>query len=464
MKGLVRLSALAVGVATVVGACGSDASQSPLDPGSPDVFDPQHLLSDRELETPEDPAAPPENPAWTAWAIENHEPIRSIQADDFSDLEFLKSPLADKRIVQLGESGHGVREFNHLKVRLVKFLHQELGFNVLAFESSMFECTQADSEVLNVSARETLENCAFAVWHTEEVRALFDYIRETRSTSRPLRLTGIDTQISAEDVAQTRPRFFHDLIDPFEPALADTVEALDTEFLDNYTRTLAGQYIYLIANRRRLTGWYTRIAEFLDGRGPEFEALGPEWGDRARLGSQTARSMIAFTTQLSSESDAIIEARDLGMADNLSFVREQQYPGEKIVVWAHNFHVRHANEQVSPLPAPRTMGGWLKERYDDEMYSFGLYTYQGVMADNGRRVYAVGPAASGSVESILYRPRRRWLFVDLASAPVQVQGTGWIHGEATAMAWGTNPLTMVPREQYDGLLFVHTVSAPAYLN
>ena len=46
--------------------------------------------------------------------------------------------------MQLGESGHGVAEFNHAKVRLIKFLHQQMGFDVIAFESGLFECFNAD--------------------------------------------------------------------------------------------------------------------------------------------------------------------------------------------------------------------------------------------------------------------------------------------------------------------------------
>jgi erythromycin esterase len=68
-------------------------------------------------------------------------PIRSlVAAGDFSDLAPLADFVGNRRIVLLGESGHGVAEFNHLKVRLVKYLHEELGFDVVAFESSFYEC------------------------------------------------------------------------------------------------------------------------------------------------------------------------------------------------------------------------------------------------------------------------------------------------------------------------------------
>lgn len=81
---------------------------------------------------------------WEAWAADHAYKLDSIQPvgsngkpDSFQDLEMLKPLLQDKRFVFLGESSHGVAEFNLAKTRLIQFLHQELGYNVLAFESGL---------------------------------------------------------------------------------------------------------------------------------------------------------------------------------------------------------------------------------------------------------------------------------------------------------------------------------------
>ena len=82
---------------------------------------------------------------WAVWARQHANPISALQsnADDaFEDLQFLKTVLKDRRIVQLGESGHSVAEFNQAKVRLRKFLNQQMGFVVIAFESDLYECLQ----------------------------------------------------------------------------------------------------------------------------------------------------------------------------------------------------------------------------------------------------------------------------------------------------------------------------------
>src|SRR5262245_18908899 len=87
------------------------------------------------------------NTTWVSWARANHYPIATVQSfdgDTFQDLQFFRTVLQNRRIVQLGESGHGVAEFNHAKVRLIKFLHEQLGYDVIAFDSGLYECYAAN--------------------------------------------------------------------------------------------------------------------------------------------------------------------------------------------------------------------------------------------------------------------------------------------------------------------------------
>ena len=79
-----------------------------------------------------------------------------------------------------------------------------------------------------------------------------------------------------------------------------------------------------------------------------------------------------------------------------------------------------------------------------------------------RKNIKIAPAISGSLASILYRARKRWAFVDLSN-PRLDPGFDWMDASVVAKTWGVNPLTLKPREQYDGLLFVHTTTTPEYL-
>src|SRR5688572_1849727 len=115
---------------------------------------------------------------WITWLREHHHPLRPPAAaatDDFADLQFLKAVLDARRIVQIGESHHSVAEYGAIKTRLIKFLHQEMGFDVLAFESSIYECFAADLRQL--SPTDALFATIFGVWAFEEVLPLFEYLK-----------------------------------------------------------------------------------------------------------------------------------------------------------------------------------------------------------------------------------------------------------------------------------------------
>lgn len=99
--------------------------------------------------------------------------------------------------MQLGKNAHGVSEYSQVKVRLIKFLHQELGFDVIAFESSIFECFYTNQNMSGMAARQMIENSLLDVWHTKEVELLFDAIMKNRSTNNPLTLAGFDVQITS---------------------------------------------------------------------------------------------------------------------------------------------------------------------------------------------------------------------------------------------------------------------------
>ena len=157
-----------------------------------------------------------------AWVRANARPIRSLGARDYSDLAFLGPLLHGKRIVQLGESGHGVREFNLAKVRLIQFLHDSLGYDVIAFESSLYTCARVGRTAARATPDELMRWCIFQVWHTDEVLALFDYVIATQRTPRPLVLSGFDVQTSTV-ADRTRPDFFRRVIGELDSTYAARV-------------------------------------------------------------------------------------------------------------------------------------------------------------------------------------------------------------------------------------------------
>src|SRR4051812_15253729 len=99
-----------------------------------DLFD--RLIRGFATPKPTDTIDPATRDARIAWLQANSAPLRSIDpADtDFADLEPLARAIGDARIVMLGEQTHGDGATFLAKCRLVHFLHERLGFDVLSFE------------------------------------------------------------------------------------------------------------------------------------------------------------------------------------------------------------------------------------------------------------------------------------------------------------------------------------------
>src|SRR5213075_675009 len=75
--------------------------------------------------------------------------INNINPSDknYSDLQFLDSLLMNKSIVLLGEDSHYDGSTSLAKVRLIKYLHEKLGFNILIDEVNIYEAYRAMADV-----------------------------------------------------------------------------------------------------------------------------------------------------------------------------------------------------------------------------------------------------------------------------------------------------------------------------
>ena len=410
------------------------------------------LLTDERMTTGSPAAALP-NAEWAAWIRRNMHPVRSLtEPRDFSDLGFLKTVLRGKRIVQLGESGHGVAEFNEAKVRLVRYLHEELGYDVIAFESSLSDCYLANRDAGRASAESTMDRCIFGVWRTDEVLPLFEYIRSTHATARPLTLAGFDTQPSTGDMDQVR--VLREVVARVDSAYARRISTLAAAGMLNWeSRARPGLDTAAIAT-------FDSAARWIDAHRGELVRAGASPAD-VMVARQSARSAVYRVRQMTRRgTTGSSEARDAGMAENLDAIAGEMYPGKRVIVWAHNAHIRHAHHLTPERPF-RSMGGYVAERHRGELYTVGLYMGRGRAAWNDRIPYDVLAPPAGGLEAVLGAAGLRGGFVDLLGAG-RSAGSEWMFQRLPALNWGSLPDAFVPAEQYDGLLYIDTVRPPAY--
>ena len=405
----------------------------------------RELIPDESLRLPEAQAARVRG-EWREQSRAASQPIRSLTSEDFSDLQFLKPLLAGKRVVQLGESGHGVAEFNWMKVRLVKFLHREMGFDVVAFESSLSGCDVADARIGKSAPVDVMRDAIFQVWHSSETLGLFEYLDRARSSPRPLRLAGFDVQNSgraAEEVSRGLIR----MVDRVDPVLARRIERHEG-------RIGLGSPGPLTAATMRLD--YIEAAERLQDERRALQSLEAARPVVVDLAIRELKSRARYVETLAggdAPSIATSELRDEGMADNLDFVLDVLHPGKKVIVWAHNTHIAR---DTASATVQRGMGSWLASRRGAETYTIGLYMGWGIAARNDRVRYEIKPAADDSLEAILAAGGWRLAFTDLARAP-------WARERLEGREWGVSTVPIVPASAFDALIYVDAVTPPEYL-
>lgn len=413
---------------------------------------------------------------WKTWVNDHAYSLTSIQpetasskkipSNKFEDLAMLKPLLQDKRIVFLGESSHGVAQFNLAKTRLIQFLHQEMGYNVLAFESGLGDVMNAQGKIDKQAALQTMKDAIFGVWWTKETLPLFEYAKTTQATEKPLVLAGFDIQ---QQGAFTNGDWLQNpqLAQQFSDAEKQLAEWSSSKDLKGYQK-----------EKTAIINVYKQVKAQVQTKEKELQKAYPNelqivklmertLADRIRLADEYVELTIQSTIEMEQNKYesflTTMEWRDQAMMENLLWLAEEVYPTEKFIVWAHNDHIRKAQSDVMGSPYPvKLMGERLPDIYKKYSYVLGLYMTSGETANNMGETMPVLPPIKGSIEDIVSSANQPYTFIDLRNRQNE-RGNSWMFEPRLSYSWGVIQESLVPRDQYDGILLIDKVNKPTYV-
>lgn len=272
----------------------------------------------------------------------------------------------DAKVIGLGEASHGNKEFQQLKLEILKNLIRDHGVSALCMEMDYAEGVLINDYISGASDmtyEELLTHISFQLYHTKEIRELIEWMREYNIASHDgaLEFYGFDLQNPEVDLYVIDEYVKKQNI-PLQSEAIEAYLAEDFSFSDDRSSELFGdleKYKSELSDEKyRDSEGISRILKCIDNvyRARELEKL------------------------LSGNNGEYATFRDKAMADNVMEISDAaEHP---IMIAGHNGHVGYDGSYV------KTMGSYLKESLDDQYYVIGtdyFKTKASIKSENGRK-------------------------------------------------------------------------------
>ena len=400
------------------------------------------------------------------WIKNNHIPIFQVEPEHgFLDLNLLKPVLKGKKIVALGESTHGTREFFQMKHRLLEFLVKKMGFKVFVIEASYSASIRSINQyVLHGigSLDEVLASQGFWIWDTQEMKSMIEWMRKYNQTvadNSKIKFLGCDLQINAQAytviknyIQKTAPEKFTSI-----DSLLLLIENRESEKIFPPDSTVA-QWImpvkelqtYLIMNKGGLV---------LKSSEVEFES------------TLIHLRLILQWLEVFSKGHFHGEGnRDWYMAENMKYLISREKEDTKFIFWAHNSHIGKSSRY-------KRTGYYLRQAFGDDYYSIAFDFYEGGFQsreysdnkDGDLKEFIIHESPNYSLPGLFVEAGIEKGFIDLRGAPSNVvwwlDNKAYIHSSGSRFNndWSTRekhfatfPFKMA--EEFDGVLFIRKTS------
>jgi erythromycin esterase len=323
---------------------------------------------------------------------ENNVKAINPEAENFEDLQFLKKEIGDRRIVALGEQTHEDGATFEARGRLVEFLMEEMGFEVVLFEGGIFDLEVGNQVAQETKSVDSLTQYLYDFWSdAAQHKALFGYFDTRLKNGDPTYFGGFDCKHTSK--AGIRGTNYTD-------ALIAAIQTHNADILthDNFESYLS---IWKHFEEKRASGHVAKIRIKMKDEEKENLRTLSKWlqteleaADASfwqQIVHTTDESMIAYSDMRLyklvfgvKSFVPINNRRDELMAENLTYLLEEKYADKKVILIGATYHfVRNndllMNSKIKGLHINESTitGDLIHPTFKDEIYTIGFTAYDG---------------------------------------------------------------------------------------
>jgi erythromycin esterase-like protein len=443
------------------------ADQAPLEGVIADGADADSQAPDIALETVEEviDSGLPKG----IYPIAGHDP--GLPHDDLAPLGVI---IGDAKVVALGESMHTSKGYYQAKHRLFKYLVEEEGFRILAFESNWTPAENINAYVQSCQgdpAQLVVDNLLYT-WTGQSVSDLVEWmcLYNQEHPDDPVHFYGFDVQqtwLDGPALVSYLEQVVPDLADEFAAGVAQCRCTTSNSHADCVA--LYGELGKITDEELQLCVGAVEDVEswFLENEAQAIQGSSADELEYARLRAiGIKRNTTKNYYKLKGDWGKSYEHRDWAMAYAFNKFREMRFPEAKIALWAHNWHIAQdtpamTEPAVTLLPVPVGLeastgtGTILRQQLGDEYIAIGLHAYHLSVNWEGVRQGAFPPHTETSLEGVLHSLGQPGLLVDLAfpGAETPFLEPGKKYPAAIFEGVGDG-VPVVPADQYRAILFL----------
>lgn len=240
-------------------------------------------------------------------------PIHSVNIEHPSvdDLTVIGESIGDASLVLLGEQDHGDATSMQFKARMIKYLHEEKGFNVLLFESDFYSLQKNEAGQVAFARNQILPFWSNSI----AMNSLWDYLLKTPSLS----INGFAMGFNTEYAKLHAPEEFQQIISklPFQ----ESSEVLWMQ--ENFQSLLNGTGKKVDSDARQ------RFYQNCDTITAQLRRILP----KDRWAAQ-----FIYNVRAKAENVWLSNYRVKHNAANLAWLLSNSYNQQKVILWTANIH------------------------------------------------------------------------------------------------------------------------------